>query len=333
MSNSISSLVQRSAHQLGDVWHGVALALLVAGASTFLSEHYGAPTMLFALLIGIALHFLSSVPSCSKGIDFSAKTLLRLGVGLLGIQLGFSDVQAIGFQAVGATLAMVVLTLGCGALLSFAIGRRLAFGLLSGGAVAICGASAALALSAVLPARDDRERDTILVVITVTVLSTIAMVIYPILFQYMNFTETQIGLLIGATIHDVAQVVGAGYSINDDVGLIATMVKMLRVASLPFVVIAVHFLFSDSQSGRAHVPWFLILFVVLALLRSFVDVPEIIILTLTEASRWMLVTAIAAIGMRTDLAAIFKVHPSYLIILVLETVFLLVIAIGYIKLF
>lgn len=310
-------------------WRGVALTLVIAGASTFLSEHYGAPTMLFALLIGIAFHFLAEVEVCKPGIDLSASMLLRLGVGLLGIQLVLADVEAIGLTSVAATIIMTVLTLGCGALLSFTIGRRLAFGMLSGGSVAICGASAALALSAVLPAKADRERDTVLVVVTVTVLSTVAMVLYPILFQALGMSQTQTGFLIGATIHDVAQVVGAGYSVSDDTGLIATLVKMLRVASLPLIVIFVQMIFRDSQAGRVSIPWFLILFVALAVLRNTVEIPEAVVSVIAEASRWMLVTAIAAIGIRTDLGGILKVHPSYLIILLLETLFLLGIAMVY----
>lgn len=323
------SLVGRLAGYAGANWRGVALTLVIAGASTFLSGHYGAPTMLFALLIGIAFHFLADVDACKPGITLSASTLLRLGVGLLGIQLVLEDVESIGLTSVAATIIMTVLTLGCGALLSFTIGRRLAFGMLSGGSVAICGASAALALSAVLPAKADRERDTVLVVVTVTVLSTVAMVLYPILFQALGMSQTQTGFLIGATIHDVAQVVGAGYSVSDETGLIATLVKMLRVASLPLIVIFVQMIFRDSQAGRVTIPWFLLLFVALAVLRNTVPIPEAVISVIAEASRWMLVTAIAAIGIRTDLGGILKVHPSYLIILLLETLFLLGIAVLY----
>lgn len=77
-------------------WRGIAVALMVAASATFLSEHYGAPTMLFALLIGLSLGFLAEVPALEGGLNFTAKTILRLGVGLLGIRLGFDDVQAIG---------------------------------------------------------------------------------------------------------------------------------------------------------------------------------------------------------------------------------------------
>lgn len=314
-------------------WRGIAVALMVAASATFLSEHYGAPTMLFALLIGLSLGFLAEVPALEGGLNFTAKTILRLGVGLLGIRLGFDDVQAIGGASILAVFGMVFATLICGVLLSYVIGRKVAFGILSGGAVAVCGASAALAFSSVLPDRPDREKDTVLVVISVTLLSTVAMVLYPILFQYMGYDDLQTGFLIGATIHDVAQVVGAGYSVSDDAGLTATLVKMLRVAALPVLVLAIHLIFKDSQSKKSPFPWFLILFVALAVLRSILDIPEVVIHLISEAARWMMVAAIAAIGLRTNLGSVLRVHPSLMIILVLETLFLLVMALLFTNFF
>ena len=84
---------------------GIFLACVIAASATFLSEHYGAPVMLFALLIGMAFNFLSTHESCAKGIEFSAKTLLRFGVGLLGLRLSIGDVESIGFTAVAAVLS------------------------------------------------------------------------------------------------------------------------------------------------------------------------------------------------------------------------------------
>ena len=305
-----------------DTWKGLAGALHNAAASTFLSEHYDVPKMLFALLIGLSFGFLSDVPALEPGLSFSARAVLRVGVGLLGAQLGLAQVQSLGITSVGGVTLLVVATILCGALLSWVIGRKLAFGLLSGGAVAICGASAALALSSVLPPHANREKDTVLVVMTVTVLSTVAMVVYPIVSQGLGFSDLQTGFLLGATIHDVAQVVGAGYSVNDEVGLVATVVKMLRVATLPLVLVVVHFCFRNSQGGKSVFPWFLLLFVFLAVLRSTFDIPENVIRFLSDLSQWMMVTAISAIGVRTNLGAVLKVHPAFIFVLVAETLFL-----------
>ncbi len=310
---------------------GIMLATVIAASATFLSEHYGAPIMLFALLIGIAFHFLADDTTCKPGVEFSAKTLLRFGVGLLGLRLSIGDVETIGIGPVLAVLGFVLATLACGALMSRFLGRGMAFGLLAGGSVAICGASAALAIASVLPPRPDREKDTLFVVIAVTALSTVAMVAYPVLFQAMGLSAVESGFLIGATIHDVAQVVGAGYSISDDAGVIATFVKMLRVALLPVVMLVVMLSFRNAQSQRLQLPWFLVMFVVLAVLANTGLLPRIVIDIAAEVSRWCLVVAISALGIKTNLAKFAQVRPSYGVILIVETVFLLVIAILFVK--
>ncbi|MBS9717296.1 YeiH family protein [Pseudohalocynthiibacter aestuariivivens] len=311
-------------------YSGILLAVVIAIAASFLSEHYGAPVMLFALLIGMAFHFLSEDESCVRGIEFSSKPLLRFGVGLLGLRLSIGDVTSLGLGPVLAVVGFVLATLGCGALMSLLLGRRMAFGLLAGGSVAICGASAALAITAVLPPRSDREQDTLFVVIGVTALSTIAMIAYPVLFQALGLTDIESGFLIGATIHDVAQVVGAGYSISDEAGVIATFVKMLRVALLPVVILVAMFSFRGAQTQRLSLPWFLVMFLLLAMLANSGLLPETVIVFFGDISRWCLVVAISALGVKTSLAKIVKVKPSYSAILIIETIFLLIVALGYV---
>lgn len=309
---------------------GIMLSLLIAAAATFLSEHYGAPVMLFALLIGMAFHFLSRDDRCAPGIEFSAKTLLRLGVGLLGLRLSVVDVAGIGYGPVLAVAGFVLATLACGGLLSYLFGRRLAFGLLAGGSVAICGASAALAITSVLPPRSDRDQDVLFVVVGVTALSTVAMIAYPILFGALGFSDVESGFLIGATIHDVAQVVGAGYSISEKAGVIATFVKMVRVALLPVVMLVIMLSFRGAQSQRLGLPWFLVMFVILAVLVNTGVLPTALVSVVSDISGWCLVVAIAALGMKTDLARFVAVKPSYGAILLIETLFLLAIALTFV---
>lgn len=311
---------------------GLMLVTVIAIAATFMSEHYGAPVMLFALLIGIAFHFLSDSENCATGIDLAAKTLLRFGVGLLGLRLGLADVMSLGWTPVIAVVGFVLATLGCGALMSRLLGRRMAFGMLAGGSVAICGASAALAITSVLPPHPDREQDTLFVVIGVTALSTIAMIAYPILFQSLGLSDVESGFLVGATIHDVAQVVGAGYSISEEAGVIATYVKILRVALLPVVMLVTMFSFRGAQQQRVGVPWFLVMFAGCAVIANLALLPASLMAFLSEVSRWCLVIAISALGVKTSLARIVKVKPSYSIILVVETLFLLLLALSFVEL-
>jgi uncharacterized integral membrane protein (TIGR00698 family) len=310
-------------------FRGLMLAVVIAAAASFLSEHYGAPVMLFALLIGMAFNFLAEDSGCAAGIEFSAKTLLRIGVGLLGLRLGVADVSSLGLAPVVAIVGFVLATFACGALMSLLLGRRMAFGMLAGGSVAICGASAALAIASVLPPHKNREQDTLFVVIGVTALSTIAMIAYPVLFKSLGLTDAQSGFLVGATIHDVAQVVGAGYSISDEAGDIATYVKILRVALLPVVMLVAMLSFRGAQTQRVAVPWFLVMFVLCAVIANLGILPGAVLALLSEVSRWFLVVAISALGVKTSLARIAKVQFSYVLILVVETLFLLSIALIY----
>ena len=308
---------------------GVLMAFTVAAASTFISEHYGAPVMLFALLIGMAFQFLSVEGRCVEGIRFTSTRLLKIGVALLGVRVTFSQIASLGAGPIIATPILIAVTIAAGVVFAKLLGRDARFGVLAGGAVAICGASAALAIAAALPKRNDGERDTLFTVIAVTSLSTIAMVIYPVLFHAFGFGDRQIGYLIGATIHDVAQVVGAGYAVSDEAGAVATYVKLLRVACLPAVVIAVA-VWSRRAAGetKSPFPWFAVGFVVMLALNSAGLIPKLAHDVISAAAQWLLVAAIAALGMKTSLKEMASLGPRHIGVVVGTTVLLLLAALG-----
>jgi uncharacterized integral membrane protein (TIGR00698 family) len=202
-------------------FHGVMVSLVVAMAAMSLAEHYGASALLFALLLGMAMNFLSAEGRCVPGIQFSASTLLRIGVALLGVRITLAQISALGAWPIAMVVGSVALTIGFGVLLARALGYRNRFGVLTGGAVAICGASAAMAIAAVMPAHADdkvKERATIFTVIGVSTLSTLAMVLYPMIVGLLGLAQEHAGIFLGGTIHDVAQVVGAGYSMGKETG-------------------------------------------------------------------------------------------------------------------
>ena len=219
---------------------GVLACGVVAAAATFLSEHYGAPVMLFALLLGMAMNFLSAEGPCAAGIEFTARQLLRVGVALLGLRITFEQIAALGWHPVLLVVVSVVLTIAVSVAAARLFGFKGIFGVLTGGATAICGVSAALALSAALPQHPLKERATLFTVIGVSALSTLAMIVYPIVVRWLELDAAQAGIFLGGTIHDVAQVVGAGYGMSQETGDAATVVKLVRVAMLlPVIVFAV----------------------------------------------------------------------------------------------
>lgn len=306
---------------------GIVIALLVALAASWLSEHYGAPVMLFALLLGIAVNFLSADSRCQPGIEFAARTVLRVGVALLGMRITFDQVQSLGFGVLAITAVAVALTIVSGWLLARSLRLESSFGALTGGAVAICGASAALAIASVLPRGPTHERDTVMTVVSVTALSTIAMIVYPLVTAALGLDPHTAGIFLGATIHDVAQVVGAGYTISNDAGDTATIVKLFRVALLLPAVLAISLLF---HTRKAHaptgtrpplLPFFLVAFAVLVAVNSTGWVPRAANVGLQETSRWCLVTAIAALGTKTSLGDLARVGWRPIALVVAETVF------------
>ena len=312
---------------------GVLLAATVAAAASFLGDHYGAPVMLFALLIGMAFNFLHEEGACRAGIDWAAKVVLRLGVGLLGVRFVLDDLVAIGSSGALVIAGLVAATIASGFVIAPILGRQWRFALLTGGAVAICGASAALAIAAVIPPNDKTERNTLFTVMAVTALSTVAMVAYPVLFQAMGFTEAQQGFLIGATIHDVAQVVGAGFSVSDAAGETATVVKLFRVAMLPVVLIAIALVLRMGPHGGAQgkialLPWFMVLFLALVALGSVIDLPATVVDPISTLSRICLIVAIAALGVKTSLKALSAVGGGHLVVVIAETLILLALAVA-----
>ena len=251
---------------------------MLAAAAAFLSQHYGAPVMLMALLLGMAMNFLSDEGACVPGIEFTARTLLRLGVALLGLRITLVQIAALGWQPMALVLLSVALTIGTAIVAARLLGFRAGFGLLSGGATAICGASAALAIAAALPNHPLKERATLFTVLGVSALSTLAMIAYPMLVHAIGLDAREAGVFIGATIHDVAQVVGAGYSLSPETGDVATFVKLLRVAMLlPVIAITVvSYRQCGTEPGAKRpplLPGFAVAFAVLVALNSINMIP------------------------------------------------------------
>jgi len=313
------------------VFPGLLVALLIALASKFVSEHYGAPAMLLALLFGMSLNFLGTEDRTRPGVEFGARQVLRLGVALLGARISVELLSSLGAAVVLLVVAGVLLTISFGMLSSRIFGFRYRFAFLSAGAVAICGASAAMAIAAVLPRDDRSEQRLIFTVVGVTLLSTLAMIVYPILAQAMGMSDRITGIFIGATVHDVAQVVGAGFSVSQEAGDTATLVKLLRVVMLAPVVLVTTLVVrsvAGAEPGEGKrpplVPGFVLGFIALAVLASLGAIPAPVVDAASTASGWLLLAAIGSVGMKTMPKDIMNVGAPAALFLVAETAFLAV---------
>lgn len=306
---------------------GLLLVVTIAFAATFISDHYGGPQLLYALFFGVAFNFLADDPRTKPGIDAAGRTILRIGVALLGARITFEKVAQIGWSQIAAITTIVALTISFGIVFSRLLSYQTRVGLLTGGAVAICGASAALAISAAIPQDKDKHRLTVLTIVGVTTLSTIAMVTYPAVARLLGFSDVQSGIFVGGSIHDVAQVVGAGYLISDTAGDTATVVKLFRVSLLVPVVFIATLAFRNSPSDEAAprpplLPLFLVGFCVLAVLSSFAFIPAAVSDGMSSASRWCLVVAIAALGVKTSFEQLVSLGWRPIALMVAETAFI-----------
>jgi uncharacterized integral membrane protein (TIGR00698 family) len=305
---------------------GIMASAVLAIAATFLSQHYGAPVMLMALLLGMAMNFLSSESACAAGIDFTARTILRIGVALLGLRITLFQIAELGWQPLALVLLSLTSTIVVSIVVARLLGFRAGFGLLSGGATAICGASAALAIAATLPAHPLKERATLFTVVGVSALSTLAMITYPMLAQTFGLDARLAGIFLGATIHDVAQVVGAGYSMSTETGDVATFVKLLRVAMLLPVIAVTAFCYRRAEAaGKARpplLPAFAVAFAALVVLNSFGIMPRVVVTFGSDVSRWCLVAAVAALGTKTRLRELASVGLKPVLLMIGETAFL-----------
>lgn len=362
-SPALASLTALAAHpraaRLRQWLPGTVLAGVIALAATFVSTTHGGPQLLYALFFGVFFNYLSGEPRTQPGLELCARGLLRLAVGLLGARITLQQIQSLGWSTAAIVVSAVLSTLLLGLLAARRLGLSRAQGVLAGGSVGICGASAALALSAVLPRNRDNERFTLMVVVTVTVLSTLAMVLYPLLARALHLPPELAGLFLGATIHDVAQVVGAGYLLGNETGDVATVVKLFRVALLTLVVMGVALAWrrGGAADGAAHsadnvndtndaddahgtapaqrpsaVPWFLWVFLALVVANTEGWLSAGVQAGLGDLSRALLVMAIAALGTKTSFAQLAQTGWRPLLLILAETVWIAAWVLGWVML-
>jgi uncharacterized integral membrane protein (TIGR00698 family) len=322
------------------LWPGLALPLLIMLGASFLSEHYGGPQLLYALLFGLAFHFLYQDARCRPGIEFCARTLLRIGVALLGARITLAQIGQLGIGPLATAVIAIASAIALGAWLARRLGLSTDFGLLCGAAVSICGASAALAVAAVMPKTQDNERHTLLTVVGVTGLSTLAMVTYPLLARILRLDDSGAGIFLGGTIHDVAQVVGAGLMMSHETGDVAVIVKLFRVTLLVPVVAVLAWYWRRRSSGTGDagqrtplLPFFLVGFMALVLANSLGVVTPRLNEALGQVSRVCLVVAIAALGIKTSFEELVRLGWRPMALMLAETLWLVAIFAVYLCVF
>lgn len=309
----LSAAEAAAAAPINPLWPGLAVCGTASLAAAWLSEHYGFPIILLGLLVGLALSFLGQDPRMHRGLDFAARTFLRIGIVVLGFQVTFAQIGALGPVPFAALLVVMAAAFVAGLGTARLVGQNAHAGILAGGATAICGASAALALYGVIGKARLSQAQFALTLVGVSLASALAMSVYPVIAAEIGLNDRQAGFLIGASIHDVAQAIGGGYAFSDAAGSHATIVKLARVALLAPLVALVSLAIgpgggADDGTGRGQpmwrrlaLPWFIIAFLGVLTLNSVVTVPPAATGALLGVSKGLLLLAVTATAMRSRL--------------------------------
>jgi uncharacterized integral membrane protein (TIGR00698 family) len=323
--------------ELDGVLPGLAVSILISLASQFLARFL--PTLgaaLIAILLGMLLgNTLLNRPELGQGTKFSEKRLLEYAIVLNGLILDFQVLKSAGIKG----FVFVVLQMGLTIFVTYNLGKYFGFGkrfsLLMGAGNAVCGSSAIGTVSPIVQA-DNKEKGISITIVNLT--GTALMILLPVLGAILYGSDTlRTSALIGGTVQSVGQVVAAAKLVNDDVVTLATVFKLMRV--LLIIGVAVLYGRMNINEGESlftrkkragidegsvtgagasaspaavsyGVPWFLTGFVVFFLIRSFIGVPDSVLIGSKAISTQFEVAALAAIGMRVKFADIIKEGPK-----------------------
>ncbi len=315
---------------------GIALCGLIACAATWMALLAGS-AVIWGLIFGLVLAAIWS-PSAlfQTGISFAGRQVMRIGVTLLGFQISLATLQILDVADVAALAINVAIVLAVGWFLGPILGITRELSLVAAASVAICGASAAAAVGCVVMRNDSSNRDVACTIGAVSVISSVAMILYPLLVHMAGLGSAAGGIFLGGSIHEVAHAVAAGYSVNPETGDMATVAKLLRVALLAPACIAVSFI-TMGRSGASQKPSlplppvFLIGFVVAALLNASGLVPRELSQVTTPLSRFCLVTSMAAIGLTLPWRSIRAFGVKPIVLLLILSVILIGLSLTYVK--
>lgn len=256
----------------------------------------------------------------AAGVNFTARRLLRIAVAFYGLNISIQQIAAVGLPGLAVSVAVVVGTL----LLGTIAGQRLLgldrdTAMLTAAGSAICGAAAVLAFEPTLRAAPHKSA---VAVATVVLFGTLSMFLYPVLYHagWLPLDTQELGIYIGGTVHEVAQVVGAASNIDPATTEVATIVKMTRVALLvPVLLILGMWLRSAAARAepgqpraRLPIPWFAVGFLVLAIINSLAILPPDLVTAARRLDVFALTMAMTALGIETRFSQIRKAGPRVL---------------------
>lgn len=307
---------------------GVGLSLIIAilavGIERIMPTHVVGAAVL-AMFIGISIRYLFSKEEwIQPGVQFTSKKVLKAAIVLLGASLNVSVIWEVGSRTFIILFFTLLTAFGGGWLLGKWLGVDWKLSNMIAAGTGICGGSAIAAISPVIDAKDE----DVTYAISATFLFDIAMVVlYPIMGRILQLSDTVFGFWAGTSVNDTSSVVATSFSFSEAAGEIATMVKLTRTLVIIPTVIVFALLAvkrkqqaNDSSSEgikqkslKGIFPWFIVLFILMAAFYSMGIIPDNLSAILREVSRFFIVVALAAIGLKTDIKAMRKTGVNPLI--------------------
>lgn len=293
------------------------MAYLLADSPLF--KQFNLSPIILAILTGMLIkNFLGVRRVMRPGVKFCAKKVLRLAIILLGFKLSLAEVGALGLHATLLIVCISTVTL----LGAYWMGRRLGISknlsLLIASGTSICGASAVIAVDAVT--KDENDADVAFAIGVVTIFGTLFMLVYPLVFKLAAMSVPVYALWSGLSIHEVAQVVAAGFAVSPEAGAMATVVKLTRVLYIIPVTLFLSVWAAKKAGGRKFsfknitVPWFVLMFFGVIVINSLQIIPARPTAWLVSLDNVLMTGAMAALGLETSIGAMKKVglKPIYL---------------------
>lgn len=292
--------------------HGILIILLFALAAFYIGDFEVVKSMSFSpMIVGIVLGMIyantlrAALPATfTPGIQFCSKRILRLGIILYGFRLTLQDVTEVGIPAIIVDALMVTITICGGVMVGKWLKMDKEISLLTSVGAGICGAAAVLGAESALRVKPYK---TAVAVSTVVIFGTISMFLYPVLYRngVFSISPELMGIFTGASVHEVAHVVGAGNAMGESVGSVAIIVKMIRVMMLVPVLLIISYTIARKASGsdtpgKINTPWFAILFLVVIVLNSFIPLSDSVRNGINTFDTFLLTMAMTALGAETS---------------------------------
>ena len=292
--------------------HGILIILLFALAAFYIGDFEVVKSMSFSpMIVGIVLGMIyantlrAALPATfTPGIQFCSKRILRLGIILYGFRLTLQDVTEVGIPAIIVDALMVTITICGGVMVGKWLKMDKEISLLTSVGAGICGAAAVLGAESALRVKPYK---TAVAVSTVVIFGTISMFLYPVLYRngVFSISPELMGIFTGASVHEVAHVVGAGNAMGESVGSVAIIVKMIRVMMLVPVLLIISYTIARKASGsdapgKINTPWFAILFLVVIVLNSLIPLSDNVRNGINTFDTFLLTMAMTALGAETS---------------------------------